>query len=182
MDKGLIPRRYAKALYQVAAGRKEDAAIYSLMQTLTASFAARNALAATVANPYVAVSDKEALLIEAAGGDVAARSAMYRDFLKLLAQNKRVDLAWDIARAYIDLYRQSNKIYRVAVESAAALGEKERARLEAIIAAHIGDGTMEYDYRVNPALIGGFTVTVNSERLDASVSTQLKQMRMQMLG
>ena len=51
MDKGLIPRRYAKALFGVAAERRDDAAVYSLMQSLAASFAAEPALATTVANP-----------------------------------------------------------------------------------------------------------------------------------
>ena len=60
-------------------------------------------------------------------------------------------MAWDIARAYIDLYRSANNIYRVMVESAAPLSDKDRKRLEAIIAAHVGKGSMEYDYRINPA-------------------------------
>lgn len=181
MDKGLIPRRYAKALYEVAVERKADAKVYALMQTLAASFAAEPKLASTMANPFVAVADKEALLTEAAGKD-AATTAIFADWLKLLAQNKRLDLAWDIARAYIDLYRKANSIYRVVVESAAPLGDAERKRLEAVIQRHVGEGTMEYEYRVNPDLIGGFTVTLNSERLDASVANQLKQMRLQLLS
>lgn len=182
MDKGLIPRRYAKALYEVAAGRKADAAIYSLMQTLSASFAAEPSLATTVANPFVGQADKKALLTQAAGGKVAADDSTFQDFLKLLATNGRLDMARDIARAYIDLYRSANSIYRVEIESASPLSEKERSRLEAVIARHVGKGSMEYDYRINPALIGGFTVTVNSERLDASVANQLKQLRLQLLG
>lgn len=181
MDKGLIPRRYAKALYEVAADRKDDAAVYGLMQTLAATFAAEPALATTVANPFVSEADKIALLTNAAGAG-ASTDTTYRDFLKLLADNRRLDLAWDIARAYVDLYRSARNIYRVVVESAAPLSDKEKARLEAVVAKHVGKGSMEYDYRINPALIGGFTVTVNSERLDASVANQLKQLRLQLLG
>ena len=103
MDKGLIPRRYAKALFEVAAERRDDAAVYSLMQSLAASFAAEPALATTVANPFVTVDDKIALLTQAAGGKLGAADATYQDFLKLLGTNRRLDMAWDIARAYIDL-------------------------------------------------------------------------------
>ncbi|MCM1066518.1 MAG: ATP synthase F1 subunit delta [Muribaculaceae bacterium] len=182
MDKGLIPRRYAKALYEVAAGRSADASVYALMQKLSDAFAAEKELGSTVANPFIATADKVKLLTEAAGGAEAAGNAMYQDFLKLLAQNKRLDMARDIALAYIALYRKEHSIYRVSVVSAAPLGSKERERLEAVIAKHVGEGTMEYDYTVDPALIGGFTVTVNSERLDASVANTLKQMRLQLLG
>ena len=35
---------------------------------------------------------------------------------------------------------------------------------------------------VDPALIGGFTVTLGSERLDASVRNDLKQLQLKLLG
>ena len=46
---------------------------------------------------------------------------------------------------------------------------------------HVGNGTFEFNYSVDPALIGGFTVTVNSERLDASVASQLKHLRLKLV-
>lgn len=182
MDKGLIPRRYAKALYEVGAGRNDNEKLYGLMQTLAASFAAEPSLAKTLANPFIAESDKTALLVSAAGGDAAAADVTFEDFLKLLVQNRRLDIAWDIARAFIDLYRERHSIYRVVITSAAPLGDEERKRLEALVSDHIGHGTMEYDYKVNPALIGGFTVAVNSQLLDASVSNKLQQLRQHLVS
>ena len=181
MDKGLIPRRYAKALFEVGAERADNNALYALMQTLAASFAAEPELVTTVANPFVSDADKMALLTEAAGGAPASADATFGDFLKLLKRNKRLDLARDIALAFIDIYRAENNIYRVQIESAAQMPADERRRLEAIVEKHIGKGSFEFDYTVNPALIGGFTVTVNSERLDASVATSLKNLRLRLL-
>lgn len=177
MDKGLIPRRYAKALYQVGMERKDNETLYGLMQTLAASFAAEPALVRTLANPFVAVSDKTSLLVSAAGGDSAAADITFADFLKLLVENGRLDIAWDIARAFIDLYRERHSIYRVVVTSAATLGKAECSRIEALVAGHIGQGTIEYDYKVDPSLIGGFTIAVNSQLLDASVASRLQQLR-----
>lgn len=176
MDKGLIPRRYAKALYEVGSERKVNETLYGLMQAMAASFAAEPALARTLANPFVAVSDKTALLVAAAGGDAAA-DITFGDFLKLLVENGRLDIAWDIARAFIDIYRERHSIYRVLITSAAPLGIDGRRRLESLVAGHIGHGTMEYDYNVDPSLIGGFTVAVNSQLLDASVASKLQQLR-----
>ena len=201
MDKGLIPRRYAKALFEVAADRGVDKGIYGLMQTLTASFAAQPQLCPTIANPFIEVADKVKLLTEAAGlgatKDIkegkegkegkdsamgtSATAATFSDFLKLLAENKRLDLARDIALAYIDIYRKAHRIYRVEIASAAPMQPAERKRLETVITKHIPGGTMEYDYSVDPSLIGGFTVTVNSERLDASVASALKQLRLDLI-
>ncbi len=182
MDQGLIPRRYAKALYAVGAERSDTANLYQLMQSLVAAFAATPGLASTVANPFVSDADKTSLLTSAVYGKNGKADATYEDFLRLLEKNKRTALARDIALAYVDLYRRENSIYRVDIVSAAAMGEGERSRLESIIGKHIGDGTFEYGYTVDPSLIGGFTVTVNSERLDASVATQLKQLRLKLVN
>ncbi|MDE6197752.1 MAG: ATP synthase F1 subunit delta [Muribaculaceae bacterium] len=181
MDKGLIPRRYAKALYEVGEQRNVNDSLYDTMQKLAAAFAANNSLAPTMANPFVPVADKVSLLETAAGFGKNGADATFADFTKLLADNRRLDIARDIALAFIDLYRTRHNIYKVAVASAAPLGDAEKKRLQDIIAAHIGKGTMEYDYTVDPSLIGGFTVTVNSERLDASVANRLKQIRLQLV-
>ena len=41
---------------------------------------------------------------------------------------------------------------------------------------------MEYSFRLDPLLIGGFAVKVGSERLDASVKNDLNRIRQKLLG
>lgn len=181
MNDGLIPRRYAKALLKVASERHEEARMYTLMNNLTQSFARFADLDSTVGNPFVAPAKKRQLLMTAAGAD-AAKDTTYADFLKLLENNSRIDQIRGIALAYADDYRRAEKIYRVEIASAAPLDATERTRLEKIIGARFKDGNMEYSYTVDPALIGGFTVTVGSERLDASVRNDLKQLQQKLMG
>ncbi len=182
MDKGLIPRRYAKALMEVAAQRKDDLELYKIMQTLAAAFENTKGLQQTLANPFVDSKDKIDLLTKAVYGDSTDKpDATYSDFLKLLAQNGRIDLARDIALAYINIYRQEHNIFRVDIVSAAPLDQSEKTRLEKVIKKHIGEATSEFNFSTDPALIGGFTVTVNSERLDASVASQLKLLRLKLV-
>lgn len=181
MDQGLIPRRYAKALYEVGEERLENDQLYSLMGRLAAAFAQTPGLSATVANPFVGDADKTRLLTAAVCGAGATPDKTYEDFLRLLEKNGRMGMARDIAIAFVNLYRAKHQIYLVRICSAAPLGQQEKSRLENIIAKHIGKGTMEFDYTVDPSLIGGFTVSVNSERLDASVSNELKQLRLSLV-
>lgn len=182
MDQGLIPRRYAKALYEVGEERNDNDALYAAMGRLAKAFADTPGLAGTVANPFVAKNDKASLLTTAAyGADNKNIDPVFNDFIKLLERNERLDLAREIAIAFVALYREKHSIFRVDIVSAATMADKERARLEKIIESHIGKGTFEYDYTVNPALIGGFMVTVNSERLDASVSSQLENLRLKLI-
>lgn len=182
MDQGLIPRRYAKALYEVGAERKDNDRLYTLMQRLVEAYAMEPSLAGTLANPFVTDADKTSLLRDAVYGSNSMPSDdTYMDFIKLLEQNGRVDMARDIAYSFIDLYRKEHSIYRVVVASAAPMGEAEKKRLDAIISSHVGNGTLEYEYTVDPKLIGGFTVTINSERLDASISNELKRLRLSLI-
>ena len=66
--------------------------------------------------------------------------------------------------------------------SAAPLSDEARKRLEAIIDKETGGGTYVYNFTVDPAIIGGFTVTVNNRRLDASVASQLEALRHVLIG
>ncbi|MDE5723314.1 MAG: ATP synthase F1 subunit delta [Paramuribaculum sp.] len=177
MNEGLVPRRYAKALYEFALEKGVQERVYTMMKSLAASFAANGGLQSTLANPYVGVADKKGLLVTAASADKS--DIVYADFLKLLAENRRLDMARDIALAYIGLYRKANDIHEVTVTSAYPLKPAESARLKALVECHIGaNATVEFSEAVNPQLIGGFTVAVGNERLDASLSNELKQLRL----
>lgn len=217
MNEGLIPKRYAKALYKFALEKGADKGLYSLMGNLAKSFADNPALDPAVANPFVDDARKIDLLTVAAGAapskgqssvnagtpqskgqssvdadapqskgqplrGEAEVNEVYADFLKLLQQNKRLPMAGAIARAYCDIYRKENRIYRVTIVSAQPLDASEEERLKKLIAAHLKGGSAEFTMATDPELIGGFTVDIDNERLDASVKNELKQLRLKLLG
>ena len=62
MNEGLIPKRYAKALYKFACEKGADLGLYRLMGNLGRSFADNPALDSTVANPFVGDDEKIGLL------------------------------------------------------------------------------------------------------------------------
>lgn len=182
MDQGLIPRRYAKALYKFALERKQDKAVYGLMKNLADAFDCEASLQAAVYNPFISSADKVDLLKAAAGAGDTDADSCYRDFLKLLVENRRIAFARGIALAYIDLYRKANDIYKVEVVTAVNLGDQETARLKSLIEKHLKGATMEYSQRVDPDLIGGFVINIDNEQLDASISNELKQLRLKLLS
>ena len=59
---------------------------------------------------------------------------------------------------------------------------REMKRLKALIESHVGGATVEYETAVDPDLIGGFVVKIDSERLDASIKNELKQLRLKLLS
>lgn len=181
MDQGLLPRRYAKALYKFADERHDTQAVYGFMENLDAAFDANPRLQQTIANPFVKTADKVALLTTAAGKN-ADSSATLADFIKLLVENRRIDLAREIALAYMDTYRKANNIYKVSVISAAPLSQADNDRLKALVEKHLDGGTAQYENAVQPDLIGGFVINIDNERLDASVKHELEQLRLALLN
>lgn len=180
MNEGLIPRRYAKALYKVALERHQDARMFDLMQNLAQSFDLNHQLQDIVANPFVELSEKNKLLTTAAGAN--AQDSTFADFLKLLAENRRVPLVHQIALSYIDIYRRANIIRRVQVVSAAPLDPAVEKRIKDLVTAHLNGGSMDFSATVDPDLIGGFIVNIDNERLDASLRNELKEMRLSLLN
>lgn len=180
MNQGLIPRRYAKALYRFALQNDAADRIYGIMKNLAAAFETEPRLQSTLSNPFVDNNDKIALIITAS--QAQENDTVMADFLKLLSENKRIDFIRAIALAYLDIYRTERKIYVVKVTSASPLDAKGEQRLQKLIQGHLNGGTMEYTSTVDPDLIGGFTISVGNERLDASISNELKQLRLNLLS
>lgn len=180
MQEGLIPRRYAKALYKFALEHDATRRVYDVMLTLEHSFEQQPALQQVMDNPYVKAADKLSLLATASGID--KKDTVMTDFFKLLDQNKRFEMARSIAIAYRLLYRKENNIYQVHVTSAAKLSADEEDRLKKAIMPHLNGGTMEYTTSVDPDLIGGFVVKIDNELLDASISNEFKQLRIKLIS
>ncbi|MDE6125690.1 MAG: F0F1 ATP synthase subunit delta, partial [Muribaculaceae bacterium] len=91
MNEGLIPKRYAKALFEYASERGKAESLYRLMGTLENSFRENPELQQTLENPFIDDSQKERLITTAA--DATSDDPVLADFLKLLARNKRLDMA-----------------------------------------------------------------------------------------
>lgn len=187
MNQGLIPQRYAKALYKVAIERKCTEPLYSMMKNLNGSFESNPDLGRAIENPFVAADKKRQLLCTAAAVDTLTgrddvASNTFTDFVTLLERNKRIEYARGTALAYIDRYRKERNISTVTVTSASTLDTATSARLMSIIKSQHPDGTIEYQEKVDPELIGGFTIAIDNMRLDASIKNELKQLRLKLLS
>lgn len=178
MNDGLIPQRYAKALYKYALEKNNTAAVYDEMKQVVASFEAMPSLQKVMTNPFVDAQRKQALLIAAAGDKVEDD---YRRFVKLVLDHNREEFLFCMAHDYRRIYRDENHIARVNIITAAELPEPELQKIRDVVANAFKDYTLEYDYHLDPDIIGGFVIDVNSTRMDASISNELEQLRQTLL-
>lgn len=178
MNDGLIPQRYAKALYKFADENNSTAKVYDEMKEVISSFENNPELQKVVSNPYISKEDKSELLISAAGKDVEEG---YRSFVKLILESGREEYAFRMALAYRQIYRKANNISQVEIITATELGEVELSKLRGLVQKSCVNRTLEFKYKVNPALIGGFVINLDSERLDASLSNEIEKLRLNLL-
>lgn len=178
MNEGLIPQRYAKALYKLAVERGNADKVYLEMKTVAESFAENPGLQKVLSNPYVKKEDKAKLLLSAAGDLVEDD---YRSFVTLILNRKRADYAHLMALAFCDLYRKEHKIARVKIITATKLDEAMMKKLSDVVVKAYPGMTLEFSYQVNPDLIGGFVIDVDDQRLDASISNEIEQLRLKLL-
>lgn len=181
MNQGLIPHRYAKALYLQAAEQGLDKEVYGAMNRLAAAFAAEEGLQKALANPFVAPADK--LRLAATAAAIEEKTSLIADLVKLLERNRRMEFLRDIALSFIKIYRKEHHIYKVDITSAMALLPSELQRIQTLVHKHLPAGsTAEFTTTVNPELIGGFSVSIDNELLDASVASDFKQLRLKLLS
>ena len=90
MNEGLIARRYAKALLKFAQEKDKTFPVYEAARQVEASFIAHLDLQEAMLNPVLTASQKEALMLSAAGVD-AASSEEYLRFVRLLLRERRED-------------------------------------------------------------------------------------------
>jgi F-type H+-transporting ATPase subunit delta len=98
------------------------------------------------------------------------------DFMQLILKNSREALMPAIANSFLKLYKKSKNIIDVTVISAVKLDDNTRLSLEAKIKANF-EGSIELTEKIDPALIGGFIVRIDDQQIDASIASQLTNLK-----
>lgn len=179
MNEGLIPNRYAKALYKFAQEKGEAKQVYEEMKQLSKSFAEVDTLQKVVDNPYLPTLDKEKVLLTASG---AKKGSCVDKFILMVIKNNREECIRSIALAYGKIFRQANDIAQVEITTATKMTISELAKIKNVVAVHEKGKTLEFTNRIDGDLIGGFVVKIDSVLLDASIKNELKKLRLKLLS
>lgn len=165
-----VARPYAEAAFNTA----QAAGAVPAWSTFLANVAAvvgHASVRAVTGDPRVS-ADRKAELIGGVAGDAGPGATR---FVALLAENDRLDIAAEVARQFAALRDAHEGTARADIETAFALDDASRDALVAALARRFGK-RIEPHVTVNPALIGGVTVRIGDEVVDASVRSKLAQM------
>ena len=178
MNDGLIPNRYAKALYKYAQELGMAQAVYAQMKQLSANYALLPELKKAVDNPFLPVADREKVLLSASG---AEKDGCLDKFILMVIKNNRESSMREMALSYGKIYREANNIAQVNIVTATQLPDDKLSQIIEVVQHELKGKTVEKTVSVNPDLIGGFMVQVDSMVLDTSIKNELKKLRLKLL-
>jgi F-type H+-transporting ATPase subunit delta len=175
-----LDHRYAQALLDVAESAKLDVAeIAAELRDFSAMFAESAALRVVLGNPSVERGRK--LQIVDALVARAQSSRIIRNFLAVLADRGRIGALPAIARAFDELWLESQGLLRAAVTSARPLETEERNDLERRL-GELSGRRIVAEYHHDSKLIGGFVARVGDTVYDGSIRGRLERLRAELLS
>jgi len=177
--KASLQGRYASALFELASENGAVSAVEADLDTLGQAIRESDDLAALIRNPQVSREDS-AKVIDAVAG-VLGTSALTKNFLGVLAGNRRLSALPEIIRAFASIAAAERGESTAEVTSAHALSDDQVEQLRRNLEVREGR-KVKIKTSVDPELLGGLVVTIGSKRIDSSIRTRLNSLAQAMKG
>jgi F-type H+-transporting ATPase subunit delta len=177
MDQSKINVRYAKAFFTLA---KEKGLTIELRKDagLVASVCESSSDFILMLESPVVKTSKKAEALKLIFEDKV--NVLSLNFLLLIIENKRESYIPGIFRNLEDLYRHEEGIKSAVLTSAQPLNDALVLQIRKTLETEF-NAKVELRQKVDVNLIGGFVLRVEDKQYDASLSTQLKKIREQLL-
>ena len=170
-ERATIARPYAKAAFSVAREKGALAAWSHMLQT-AAAVVSDARIEQLVTSPNVSEDQLVDLFSDLSGkGDDNVRN-----FVRLLAKNRRLALLPDISTLFEILRADIENTAAVEVTSAVALNAEQQAKLAAALKIRL-KRDIQMTTAVDPSLIGGAVIRSGDLVIDGSLKGRLAQLR-----
>lgn len=165
-----IARPYAEAAFKLA---HELGQLPSWSDALSrlATVAGTDVARDLVGNPAVTVDRLAGLLADAAG----ELSTEQRNFVQVLAENERFPVMSEIASQFESLRHAHEGVLDAQVSSAYPLTDEQLGEIVATLESRFGR-KVQAQVTVEPELIGGVSIRIGDEVMDASVRGKLAKL------
>ena len=178
MNYSKIAVRYAKAVFMLAEEKKQLKEIANDMETLLKVEKEIPEISELYNNPILSISEKKkaiAAVFEKSFNEISM------NFLNLIFDNKREAHVSGVARNFLKRYRENLGIKNASLTTATKIADNKRDEIIEIIKKAYNT-EVELELNENPDLIGGFVLKVEDTQFDASISTQLKNIKQELLS
>jgi len=176
---GGLADRYAAALYALADEQHALDTVVSEMETLGRMIEASADFRRLLESPLIDVNQatRAALAVLQQEGF----SKQMRDFVGVVASNRRLRSLHGIVHAFAALVAERRGIVTAHVASAHPLSDVQRQQLRARL-IEAGYGNVNIHESVEPDLLGGLVVRVGARLYDTSLKSRLQRLQFAMKG
>ena len=176
-EKSTVSRPYAQAVFELA--QEQDAlAAWSDMLSAAVVVSADPAMQQLLSSSQVtrqAVSD---LFVEACGDALDDTGC---NFVRVLADNRRLDLLPEVAEQYAALRAEAERTVDARVATAFELSEQQQEKLAAALKNHLGRD-VRLECEIDKTLIGGAVIHAGDLVIDGSALGRLGRLAGQLEG
>ncbi len=164
-----LARPYARAAFSIARDGS-GFADWSAALDFAARVAADPQVSGLLGNPGL-TDDDAVVLLSPEGAD-----PLFRDFLALLAGNRRLVLLPEIAGLYEELRAEAERVVKARVTSATALPAGDLDGIRAALRKRFGR-EVEVETAVDASLIGGAVIDAGDVVIDGSLKGKLERLQ-----
>jgi F-type H+-transporting ATPase subunit delta len=180
-EKGVsgLADRYATALFDLADEQKALDAVAGDMKSLRAMLRDSVDFRRLIRSPVLS-RQAQGKAVAALGAE-AQLSPLTRNFLGLLAQNRRLFALPEMIESYLSRLAEKRGEVTAHVLAAQDLSPQQREAVNEQLRKAVGR-KVAVDLEVDPSLIGGLVVRVGSRMVDASLRSKLNRLQLAMKG
>jgi F-type H+-transporting ATPase subunit delta len=172
-----VAARYASALFDLAQESKSVDAVSGDLDRFDQMIHGSEDLQRLIRNPIFTAEEQAAAV--GAILDRAGIKGLAGNFIRLVADKRRLFALPDMIRAYRELVADAKGIVRAQVVLAEQPSDKVMNDIKAAL-RDVAKADIALDVKIDPSLIGGLIVKMGSRMVDASVRTKLNSIRLAM--
>lgn len=176
MNNPRLAGRYAKSLLDLAVEKNLLEAVYADMRMVQSVCHSNPDFVALLKSPIIHSDKKEKIIESVIAGRVNQLTTL---FIQLLLRKTRESNLPEITSAFIDQYNKLKGIHRVKVTTAVPISEDVKQVFVNKVKAVTNVQHIELEAVVKDKLIGGFTLEMDGNLVDASILRDLNDVKKQ---
>jgi F-type H+-transporting ATPase subunit delta len=167
-----VAEPYAEALLDLAKSNDALKETTNDMNIVSQFLANSNDLKKFLANPLITRDAKKNVIKDILGEQIDSNTLK---FLMLLIDRNRIALLDGVAQKFLELSYKQESIEVAKVISSVQLSAQQQKNLAEKLKVITGAKQIKLALKVDPQLIGGFTIEIGSKMIDTSIRGQLAQ-------
>lgn len=169
-----VAARYARSLFELAEEAGATTAIEKDLERFEALLEESDDLKRLISSPVFSAEEQKRAL--GAVLDKAKIGGLAGNFLRVVAQNRRLFAVPQMIRAFREIAAEARGEVSAEVMSAHALTADQESALKAALKEVVGKEVV-VKVTVDPSLLGGLVVRVGSRQIDTSLRTKLNSLK-----